>query len=155
MKTLWLMAIAALVLVASPCAYAEDLTFKKTKIVVVDGDKTKQVPVIVTWSDSTVSFRLKKSSDLAKYGQVEREIPYSGMSNLTYEHSKHWRVASAILLSPLTLFSRRKHHWFSFEYKDESGKSDAVVLRIDKKEELIYRRRVPALTGLKLDIVED
>jgi hypothetical protein len=131
---------------------ADNLVFTKTKIVAPEGEKTKQIKVIVTWKDSSVAIRLKEPKKLQRYGHLETEIAYKTMSNLTYEYSKHWRVVSAILLNPLALFSRRKHHWFSFTYKDADGKSDAMVLRLDKKEELSYRRRVPALTGLELKV---
>lgn len=35
---------------------------------------------------------------------------------------------------------------------DDAGKKHAVILRIDKKEEKLYRRHVPLLTGLELEI---
>jgi hypothetical protein len=74
---------------------------------------------------------------------------------LEYSNSKHWRVAAAILFSPLTLFSKRKHHYFSFTFEKNGGERDAVILRIDKKEEKSYRKRVPQSTGLKLTVIAD
>ncbi|MGA1196776.1 MAG: hypothetical protein ACO36I_09795 [Candidatus Latescibacterota bacterium] len=65
-------------------------------------------------------------------------------------------MAAALLISPLMLFSKRKHHWFSFNYEDENEKKQSVLLRLDKKEERLYRRIVPTLTGLELkEIIED
>ena len=78
------------------------------------------------------------------------------MSDLTYERSKHSRIVSAILLSPLVLFSKRKHHWLSWNFTDKKGEKHSVLLRIDKKEERIYRKQVPAITGLELEtVIED
>ena len=94
---------------------AKDLIFGKSKIVVIDRGKTKQKKAIVAWGDSTVSLRFKDGDDSVRYREYEGIIRYDQMSDLTYSHTKHWRVASAILLSPLTLFSRRKHHWFFLE----------------------------------------
>ena len=131
---------------------ARDLIFGKSKIVVIDRGKTKQVKAIVAWGDSTVSLRFKDGDDSVRYPEYESIVRYDRMSGLTYSHSKHWRVVSAILLSPLTLFSRRKHHWFSWNYVDDAGKKHSVILRIDKKEEKLYRRHVPVLTGLELEI---
>ena len=134
---------------------ARDLIFGKSKIVVVDRDgktRQKKKKAIVAWGDSTVSLRFKDGDDSVRYREYEGIIRYDSMSDLTYSHTKHWRVASAILLSPLTLFSRRKHHWFSWNYVDDAGKKHAVILRIDKREEKLYRRHVPLLTGLELEI---
>lgn len=140
-----------LVLALSPDAVqARDLVFGKSKIVVIDRGETKQKKVIVTWGDSTVSLRFKDGDDSIRYPGYEGIIRYDRMSDLTYSHSKHWRVVSAILLSPVTLFSRRKHHWFSWNYVDDADKKHSIILRIDKKEEKIYRRQVPLLTGLEL-----
>ena len=132
-------------------AQARDLIFGKSKVVVIDRGKTKQVKAIVAWGDSTVSLRFKDGDDSVRYPEYEIIVRYDRMSDLTYSHSKHWRVVSAILLSPLTLFSRRKHHWFSWNYVDDAGKKHSVILRIDKKEEKLYRRHVPVLTGLELE----
>ena len=134
---------------------ARDLVFGKSKIVVLDRGKTKQLKAIVSWGDSTVSLRFKDGDDSVRFPEYEGTIRYDRMSDLTYSHSKHWRVASAILLSPLTLFSRRKHHWFSWNYVDDAGKKHSVILRIDKREEKLYRRHVPALTGLELEIEKE
>ena len=75
------------------------------------------------------------------------------MSHLTYERSKHSRVVASILVSPWTLLSKRKHHWFSWSYVDGEGVKRFALLRIDKEEQLIYRHRVPVLTGLELESV--
>jgi len=132
---------------------AEDLTFKKTKIVVLKGEKQKQVPVIVNWTDDKVTIMLKKASDTIKYPNVNREIPYANMKKMSYEYSKHWRVASAIRLTPWTLFSRRKHHWFTIEYTDAEGNGQATVLRLDKKEE---RRTLPSKNSVELvELIDD
>ena len=147
---LLLCAFAVLITSLPFSAVAQDLVFTKTKFVITHGEMTKQVPAIVTWGEDKVQIEIKSKISKKKYGEYERTIPYDKMSDLTYEYSKHWRVVGAILLTPWVLFSKRKHHWFSFTYEKENGKKDAIVLRIDKKEELTYRRRVPPLTGLEL-----
>lgn len=77
---------------------ARDLIFGKSKIVVVDRDgKTRQKKAIVAWGDSTVSLRFKDGDDSVRYREYEGIIRYDRMSDLTYSHTKHWRVASAIL----------------------------------------------------------
>jgi len=158
MKKMIYMVCAFSVLISSlPISiFADDLIFEKTKIVALQGEKMEQIDVIVSWKSDKVEIELKDRGKKKKYGYLETEIPYDKMSDLTYEYSKHWRVVSAILVTPWLLFSKRKHHWYSFKYKNAEDKEDAVVLRIDKKEVLLYKRRVPAICGLELtEHIED
>ena len=131
---------------------AADTAFKKTKIVVVEDGKTKEIQSLITWKASEVVIEVKEK----KFKDLSVTVPYSQMSDLTYERSKHSRMAAALLISPLMLFSKRKHHWFSFNYVNANEKKQSILLRVDKKEERLYRRIVPTLTGLELEeIIED
>jgi hypothetical protein len=141
-------------LIAAP-AVAADLIFQKTKLVHATGEGEKEIGAVVAWGDDQVKITLKSKLDRKKYPDVEFSIPYSSMSNLEYSNSKHWRVAAALLVSPLTLFSKRKHHYFSFTYIKKNEKKDAIILRIDKKEERTYRTRVPLITGLELKEIKE
>ena len=114
---------------------ARDLVFRKSKIVVVEGEKTRERKAVVTWSDSIVTLRFKDGNDSARYPGSEGVYRYNRMSDMVYERSKHSRIVSAILLSPLTLFSKRKHHWFSWNYVDADSSKGSILFRIDKKEE--------------------
>lgn len=146
-----ILSIALILPMLSSTIVAGDLTFKKTKVVAIEGDKTKEIKAIITWGQDKVTVKLQKFKDRRKYADLEGTFLYKQMSDLTYERSKHSRIATAILLSPLVLFSRRKHHWFSWNYVNDDGKKSSVLLRIDKKEEKIYRRQVPNLTELELE----
>ena len=137
-------------------AEARGLVFKKTKIVVFDGEETKERKAIVTWGDSTVTLRFKDGDDSVRYAGIEGTFRYDQMSGLTYERSKHSRIAAALLVTPFLIFSKRKHHWFSWNYIEADSSKRSILLRIDKKEEKIYRNQVPTLTGLKMEtIIED
>ena len=133
-----------------------DLVFKKTKIVVFEGEKTHEKKAIVTWGEKSVTLQFKNGMDRNRYPEYEMTCAYDKMSDLAYERSKHSRIATAILISPLALFSKRKHHWLSWNFEDDKGEKRSVLLRLDKKEERIYRQRVPNLTGLELAVnIED
>lgn len=137
-------------------AEARGLVFKKTKIVVFESDKTKERKAIVTWSDSTVTLRFKDADDSVRHPGIEGTFRYDQMSGLTYERSKHSRIAAALLVTPFLIFSKRKHHWLSWNYVEADSSKRSILLRIDKKEEKIYRSQVPILTGLEMEtIVED
>lgn len=136
--------------VAVAPAHTTDLVFNKTKILRITGNGEKEIQATVRWGNGYVAITPKSQLEREIYPDLTMRVPYSSMSNLEYSNSKHWRVAAAILFSPWTLFSKRKHHYFSFTYEKGAGKRDAVILRIDKKEEKSYRKRVPLITGLEL-----
>ena len=137
--------VLILLVLATGSTFAQDLTFKKTR----------------SWSNRV---RRRNRSQLLRCGgkiayrfpSRKREIAYADLKKLNGEYSKHGRVASAILLTPWTLFSRPKHHWFTIEYSEAEGKGNAVLLLIGKREELTYIRALPSKTGVEFqDIIED
>lgn len=139
-----------IVIIAFAPVQGANIVFKKTKIVHTTDDGEKEIQAIVTWSDDHVSITPKSKKERKQYPELTMEIPYTKMFDLEYSNSRHWRVAAALLVSPLTLFSKRKHHYFSFAYEKGEGKRDAMILRVDKKEEKTYRKRIPLITGLEL-----
>ena len=86
--------------------------------------------------------KLKNSSNLAKYPQLQIEIPYGRISGLRYEYYMEHRVVAGNLLS--------LGSWYSWTYKTSNNKKDSIVLRIDKQEAQFYRSAVPQKTGLEL-----
>lgn len=59
-------------------------------------------------------------------------IPYSAIIGLEYGQKAGRRVAVAVLVSPLALFSKKRKHFLTVNYNDESGKEQAVVLELGK-----------------------
>lgn len=133
-------------------AKANDLIFKKSKIVIHFGGKIKEKKALVTWGNSTVTVRFKNSKDRNRYPGYEGIFLYNRMSNLTYERSRHSRIVATLILSVWAQFIPRKHHWFSWDYVDVGNDIRTVLLRIDKKEQELYRQKVPVITGLPLKI---
>ncbi|MGA1196777.1 MAG: hypothetical protein ACO36I_09800, partial [Candidatus Latescibacterota bacterium] len=62
-------------------AMAADTVFKKTKVVAVEDGKTKEIDSRVTWKESEVVIDVTNR----KYKDLSVTIPYSKMSDLTYE----------------------------------------------------------------------
>ena len=135
--------LAALLFTHTFTTYAGegDVTFKKTKLVLIDDDgDTKEIKVNVIFKDDRLHIRVKNR----KYIAQNQTIPYSVMENLIYERSKHRR---------LVLVSKRKHHWFSFDYQIPSYSKRTVLLRLDKSEERLFRKIVPQRTGKELEVL--
>ena len=144
-------AMALGVLVSCQVLLADtNVVFKKSKVVVFSEDKSKsdERKAIITFGDSTVVIQGqdKKYSD-------RTEISYDKISKMIYERSSHSRVAAAILVSPLALFVKRKHHWFTFHYETEDSTKTAILLRLDKKDEKQFRQWAPVKTGKDVELI--
>lgn len=59
------------------------------------------------------------------------EIPWNRVSQLEYGQKVARRWRSAILLSPLALFSKAKKHFVTITYQDADKAEQAVVLEFD------------------------
>jgi len=59
-------------------------------------------------------------------------IPYASITGLEYGQKAGRRVAVAVLVSPLALFSKKRKHFLTITYKDEKGTEQAAVLELGK-----------------------
>ncbi len=62
------------------------------------------------------------------------EISWDRVSQLEYGQNAARRWRSAILLSPLALFSKAKKHFVTITYQDKDKVEQAVVLEFDKDD---------------------
>jgi hypothetical protein len=51
---------------------------------------------------------------------------------LEYGQNAGRRVAVAVLVSPLALFSKKRKHYLTVNFNDQTGKEQAVVLELGK-----------------------
>ncbi|GMV20195.1 MAG: hypothetical protein AMXMBFR57_01440 [Acidimicrobiia bacterium] len=72
--------------------------------------------------------------DAGKKGRVT--IPYANIQELEYGQKAGRRVATAILLSPLALFSKGRKHYFTITFKDATGADQVAVFELGKN---LYR----------------
>ncbi len=70
---------------------------------------------------------------VAEKGGGSIEIPYKDIRELEYGQKAGRRVGTAILLSPLALFSKRRRHYLTVSYKDKEGKDQAAVFELGKE----------------------
>lgn len=130
-----------------------DVVFKKSKVVVFEtNDKGEmgqdEKEALITFGDKTVTIQGLKT-DYA----TRTEIEYAKIDQMIYERSSHSRVAAAILISPLALFVKRKHHWFTFHYTGEDSTNKSILLRLDKKDEKAFRQIAPQRTGKEVETI--
>ncbi len=68
--------------------------------------------------------------DAGKHGGLE--IPYKNITGLEYGQKAGRRVAVAVLISPLALFSKKRNHFLTVTYTDASGAEQAAVFELGK-----------------------
>ncbi|MBI4466575.1 MAG: hypothetical protein HY656_04000 [Acidobacteria bacterium] len=59
-------------------------------------------------------------------------IPYKAISSLEYGQKAGRRVGAAVVVSPLLLFSKKRKHYLTINFADESGKEQAAVFELSK-----------------------
>jgi hypothetical protein len=59
-------------------------------------------------------------------------IPYASIESLEYGQKAGRRVAVAVLVSPLALFSKKRNHYLTITYKDAKGADQAAVFELGK-----------------------
>ncbi len=60
------------------------------------------------------------------------EIPYKQIDALEYGQKASHRIKTAIFLTPLSLFSKKRQHFLSIMFKDKDAKDQAVVFELGK-----------------------
>lgn len=63
---------------------------------------------------------------------VPLTIPYKAITGIEYGQKAGRRVAMAVLVSPLALFSKKRKHFMTLSYTDKAGKEQAVVMELGK-----------------------
>lgn len=75
----------------------------------------------------------KRMTFVPKNGAI-LEIPWDRVSQLEYGQNVARRWRSAILLSPLALFSKSRKHFVTITYQDKDKAEQAVVLEFDNDD---------------------
>lgn len=127
----------ALVVVALSAAlvFGEDAIFTKTKIVLQEGEESKEYDARVAFTDDK---RLVIEDRKEKDKPWAARIPFDQIQKITYEKSSHPRAKTAIFISPLALLAKGKKHWLTVTYSN-GAETDFVILHLDKKE---YQRMI-------------
>ncbi len=104
----------------------------KKKAAYVGGTLSIQIPEkakegilgsLVTTNDKELGFT-------ADVGGVTLAIPYDKIDRVEYGQKASHRIKTAILLSPVALFAKKRHHYLNFFFKDAEGKDQAAVLEV-------------------------
>ena len=82
-------------------------------------------------------------------------IPYDKVTELEYGQKAGRRVAMAILISPIALFSKKRKHYLTITYLDDSGKQQAGVFELGKDIVRTMLASIEARTGKQIQYQDD
>jgi hypothetical protein len=87
--------------------------------------REKAEGILTTNNEKMLSFDAKKEGRFS--------ILYSSITELEYGQKAGRRVAVAVLVSPLALFSKKRNHYLTITFKDQQGMEQAVVFELGKE----------------------
>lgn len=101
----------------------------------VDGKKAAYIGGTITTVKEKAEGPLITNDETAltftsKHGDIE--IPYASIESLEYGQKAGRRVAVAVFISPLALFSKKRNHYLTISYTDQAGKNQAAVFELGK-----------------------
>jgi hypothetical protein len=119
------------------CLVAIVVVLVPSPVLAVGGDKAMYVggtaPVpeksegpMSTAAEDKLTFTPKQK------GATPLVIPYASITSLEYGQKAGRRVAVAVLVSPLALFSKKRNHYLTISYKDAAEKEQAGVFELGK-----------------------
>jgi len=88
-----------------------------------------------------------KADDRLVYADGALEIPWAAMEDVEYGQKVGHRIGTAILLSPLALFKKARHHYVTIAYADDDGTDQAIVIEFDKGDIRMALATFRARTG--------
>ena len=118
--------LVVLVLVSAHAASALD----GKKAMYVGGTITAKIPEktegrLNTTDETNLTFTADKTG-------IVGEMPYSKISSFEYGQKASHRIKTAVLLTPWSLFSKKRRHYVSIFFQDEDGKEQGIVLELGK-----------------------
>jgi len=82
-------------------------------------------------------------------------ILYSKINGLEYGQKAGRRVAMAILLSPIALFSKKRKHFLTVNFMDEADKQQAAVFELGKDVVRVTLASLEARSGQKIEYQDE
>lgn len=82
-------------------------------------------------------------------------VAYDKINLLEYGQKVDRRVIPAVLVSPLFLLSKKRQHFLTVGYEDESGKQQAMIFRVNKADVRAMLVSLEARTGRRVEFQDD
>lgn len=121
---------ATVLLFVGVCSTAVGFAVDAKKAMYVGGTRTDIKEAAEGRFDVSSETEMAFTPDKTK---VRHTIAYSEVTELEYGQKAGRRVAVGLLVSPLALFSKKRKHYLTINFKDASGKDQAVVFELGKE----------------------
>ncbi len=82
-------------------------------------------------------------------------IPYDKINLIEYGQKVDRRVLAAVLISPLFLLSKSRHHFLTVGYSDDDNRQQAMIFKVDKADIRSLLVSLEARTGRKVEFQDD
>lgn len=86
---------------------------------------------------------------------TEVRIPFHRINLIEYGQKASRRLVTAVVVSPLFLLSKKRAHFVTVGYEDESGAQQALVFRVGKNEVRTLLVSLEARTGRKVEYQDE
>src|SRR5262245_31117665 len=87
--------------------------------------------------------------------KVRHTIAFKDVTELEYGQKAGRRVAVGLMVSPLALFSKKRKHYLTINFKDGDGKDQAVVFELGKDIVRTTLAVMEARTGKKIEYQDE
>ena len=77
-------------------------------------------------------------------------VPYDRINMLEYGQKVNREYVAAVLISPIFLLAKKRQHFLTVGFVDESGKQQAMVFRVNKHDIRSVLVSLEARTGRKI-----
>ena len=137
-----------LIVVITPTSALAGLDSKKTKY--IGGTAASLKEGVEGYSHT------KDENDFVfEYKQGKLVIPYKSVTALEYGQKAGRRVAVAILVTPLALFSKKRKHYLTINYTDANGKEQAAIFELGKNVVRVTLASMAVRTGKEIEYQDE
>lgn len=89
------------------------------------------------------------------YKKGRLRVPYDRVNSLEYGQKAGRRVGVAIAVSPIALLSKKRKHYVTVNFLDDSNKQQAAVFELGKDIIRVTLSALEARTGQKIEYQDD
>ena len=88
-------------------------------------------------------------------GKASWRVPYSHINLVEYGEKVDRRYIAAVLVSPLFLLAKKRQHFLTVGYSDETDHQEAMIFRVDKNDIRSILVSLEARTGRKVEFQDE
>ena len=82
-------------------------------------------------------------------------VPYDKVNLLEYGQNVSRRYMMALIVSPMFFMAKKRRHFLTIGYQDETGKQQAVLFKVEKSDIRSVLITLEARTGLKVEYQDE